>query len=129
MDMWLFLSFGVVGVFSFLSVATWAGTRQQERKDFYRTEMLKKLAEAGSAAVVEYLHEEEKLEARRRIEQRERQRQGSLLGGLILIVVGVGLAIALYGIARDAPVYLFAIVPFGIGVVLLGTSLFGRRSG
>jgi hypothetical protein len=32
--MWIFLSFAVVSIFSFVAVAVWAGTRQQERKEF-----------------------------------------------------------------------------------------------
>jgi hypothetical protein len=27
----------------------------------------------------------------------------------------------------DVPVYLFGVIPFGIGLVLLGSSMFGRR--
>ena len=127
MGMWLFLSFVVVSVFSFVSVAGWAGTRQQERKDFYRSETLKKLAESGSAAVLEYLREEERLDDRRRLEERDRAREGSRLGGLILMAVGGALAIALQQIVRDQPVYLIGLIPIGLGIVLLGTSLIGRR--
>jgi len=121
--MWLFLSFVVVSVFSFVSVAVWAGTRHQERKDFYRSETLKKLAESGSAAVVDYLREEERLADRRRLEERERMREGTRLGGLILVAVGGALAIALQQIVREQSVYLIGLIPLGIGVVLLMTSL------
>lgn len=127
MGMWLFLSFVVVSVFSFVSVAVWAGTRQQERKDFYRSETLKKLSESGSAAVLEYLREEERLEDRRRLEERDRAREGARLGGLILMAVGGALAIALHQIVHDPPVYLIGLIPIGIGIVLLGTSLMSPR--
>jgi hypothetical protein len=125
--MWLFLSFVVVSAFSFVSVAVWAGTRQQDRKEFYRSEMLKKLAESGSAAVLDYLREEERLEERRRSEQHERMRAGNRLSGLILLVVGSALTIALHQIVRDVPVYFIGMIPFGIGIVLLMASLLGRR--
>jgi len=127
MGLWLFLSFVVVSAFSFVSVAVWAGTRQQERKEFYRSEMLKKLAESGQAAVIEYLHEEEKLDERRRSDQRERMREGNQLAGLILMAVGGALTVALHQIVRDVPVYFIGMIPFGIGVVLFMTSLLGRR--
>ena len=123
----MFLSFVVVSLFSFVSVAVWAGTRQQERKEFYRSETLKKLAESGAAAVLEYLREEERLEERRRAEERERMIGGYRLAGLILLVVGGGFAIALHQIVREAPVYLFGLIPFGIGMVFLLMSFMGRR--
>src|SRR6516164_1828040 len=94
MGLWLFLSFGVVSVFSCGAVAIWAGTRHEERKDFYRSEMLRKLAESGPAAVVEYLREEERQQERRRAEQRVREREGTRLGGLILLAIGITLTIA-----------------------------------
>ena len=127
MGMWLFLSFGVVSVFSFISVAVWSGTRQQERKDFYRSEMLRKLAETGSGTVVEYLREEERQDERRRIEQRVREREGQRLGGLILLAIGITMAIAMYYVVREVPVYLFGLIPAAIGLVLLATSSAGRR--
>jgi hypothetical protein len=123
----MFLSFVIVSVFSFVSVSVWARTRHQERKEFYRSEMLKKMAESGTAAVVEYLREEERLEERRRAEQRDQMVAGTRLGGLILLVVGGVLAVALHEIVRDVPVYLIGLIPFGIGVVLLMTSFAGRR--
>ena len=123
----MFLSFLLVSVFSFLSVAVWAGTRQQERKDFYRSETLKKLAESGSAAVLEYVREEERLDEKRRAAQRERMLEGNRLGGLILVVVGGALSLALHQIIHQLPIYLFGLIPVGIGIVLLLTSLKGAR--
>ena len=123
----MFLSFLLVSVFSFLSVAVWAGTRHEERKDFYRSETLKKLAESGSAAVLEYLREEERLDERRRARQRERMFEGNRLAGLILIVVGAVLSIALHQVIQALPIYLFGLIPIGVGIVLLLTSLKGAR--
>ena len=125
MGMWLFLSFSVVSLFSFISVAVWSGTRQQERKDFYHSEMLRKLAESGPGAVVEYLREEERQEERRRAEQRVREREGQRLGGLILLAIGITMAIAMYYVVREVPVYLFGLIPAGIGLMLLVSA--GRR--
>jgi Flp pilus assembly protein TadB len=124
----MFLSFVVVALFSFISIAAWTGTRHQERKDFYRTEMLKKLAENGPGAVVEYLREEDRQEERRRAERRGREREGQRLVGLILLAVGSTMAISMYYVVPDLPVYLFGLIPASIGVVFFSMSLVGRRS-
>jgi len=118
----LFLSVLVVSLFSFISVAAWTGTRHQERKDFYRSETLKKLAESGPAAVVEYLREEERLEEVRRARQRENQDEGTRLAGMILVAVGVAMMIAFQQMVHDTPVYLLGLIPAGIGVVLFFAS-------
>lgn len=123
----MFLSFVVVALFSFISIAAWTGTRHQERKDFYRSEMLKKLAESGPGAVVEYLREEEKLREQRRAEQRRREGEGYRLVGLILLAVGTTMAIAMYFVVPDLPVYLFGLIPASIGLVFFSMSLSGRR--
>ena len=121
------LSFGAVALFSFLAVAAWAGSRAEERKAFYRAEILKKLAESGPAAIAEYLREEEKSDERRRALQREREIDGGRLTGLILLSVGVTLGIAFRYIVPNLPVYLLATIPGGIGVVFLANWVFGRR--
>jgi hypothetical protein len=122
----MFLSFVVVAVFSFISIAAWSGTRHQERKDFYRSEMLKKLAESGSGAVVEYLREEESQKDRRRAEQRGREFEGYRLVGLILLAVGSTMAIAMYFVVRELPVFLFGLIPASIGLVFFSMSLSRR---
>jgi hypothetical protein len=125
--LFIFLSFGAVALFSFLSVAVWAGTRHEERKGFYRSETLKKLAESGSAAVIEYLREEERLNEIRQTDRRRRSLEESGLAGWILVVVGITLTIALHQIIRELPIYLFGLIPLGIGIVLLLRSTMGRR--
>jgi hypothetical protein len=123
----MFLSFCVVALFSFISIAVWTGTRHQERKDFYRSELLKKLAESGQGAVVEYLREEERQEDRRRAERRGREFEGYRLVGLILLAVGSTMAIAMYYVVREVPVYLFGLIPASIGLVFFAMSLAGGR--
>ena len=126
--LWIFLSFGVVSVFSFISVAVWAGTRHQERKDFHRSETLKKLAESGSAAVLDYLREEERIEERRQAKERDQMIAGGRLAGVILLVVGGTLGVVLYQIVHERPVYLIGLIPFGIGLVLLLVPLITPRN-
>jgi hypothetical protein len=125
--MWIFLSFGSVSVFSFLAVAVWVGTRHQERKDFYRSEMLKKLAESGSTAVIEYLREEERLEDARRVIQRQRVNEGNRLAGSIVAVVGLTLIVALRFLVPGEAVFLLGLIPIGVGVVLILAPWLGRR--
>jgi hypothetical protein len=38
--LFIFLAIGAVALFTFLSVATWAGTRQAEREAYYKAEMI-----------------------------------------------------------------------------------------
>jgi hypothetical protein len=41
------------------------------------------------------------------------------LGGLITAAVGVGLAVFLYSLERDQPVFLAGLIPFLVGCALL----------
>lgn len=123
--LFVFLSFGAVALFSFIAVATWAGERRREREAYYRSETLKKIADtqgAGGGSALEFLREEERIEARRK-------REGQRVGGMITMAVGVGMMIFLYSIpdpdARFA--YRVGLIPLLIGAVLLGNALFSAH--
>jgi len=123
--MYIFLGLSSIALFSFIAVARWATERRREREAYYRSETVKKIAEAqgaGGGSALEFLREEEKIEARRK-------REGQKLGGLITMAVGVGLMIFLYSIpdpdARFA--YRVGLIPLLIGVVLLGNALLAAR--
>lgn len=118
--LFLFLAVGSVALFSFIAVASWAGSRQAERQAFYKSEVLKKIAEsqgAGAAAALEIMREEKRAWA-------ERLRAGTMLAGLIVIGVGLALLVFLRALVTDAPVYLCGLIPLFIGFALSGYSHF-----
>jgi hypothetical protein len=110
-----FLAIGAVALFTFLSVAAWAGTRQAEREAYYNAEMMKKIAESGGGAgnpALEYLREREQLKL-------AKQRGGFKLGGLINIAVGLGMMVFLRALIHGAPIFLAGTIPLFIGLALL----------
>jgi hypothetical protein len=118
---WLFafLSVGAASLFGFLAVAAYSEARRQERESYYKSDMLKKLAEmqtSGAAAALEYLREQQQA---RLAGQAEKKREGYLLGGLMTSAVGIGLMIFLRAIVHAEPVYLVGLIPTFIGVAML----------
>lgn len=118
--MFLFLSIGSIALFSFVAVASWSDARRREREAYYRSETLKKIAETqgsgtGAGSALEFLREEERIAARRRLE-------GQRLGGLITAVVGIGLVVFLRAIGHREPVYLVGLIPLLVGMALLAYS-------
>jgi hypothetical protein len=111
----IFLPVLMLSVFGFISIASWADARRRERQAFYRSEMIKKIAEspgAGAAAALEALRDNERLEFRRRVE-------GQKLGGLVSVSVGIGLMIFLRAVDQREPAYLIGIIPILVGLALL----------
>jgi hypothetical protein len=117
LPIFLFLSVATIALFSFVAVAVWASERRREREAYYRSETLRRVAEtqgATGSSAIEFLVEEEKNAARRRVD-------GQKLGGLITVAVGVGMMIFIKAVDRDDPdpTYLVGIIPLLIGVALL----------
>lgn len=109
-----FLAIGAIALFTFLSVATWTGTRQQEREAYYKADMMKKIAEVGGERnpALEYLREQERISMAKQI-------GGFRLGGLICIAVGIALMILLHALVPVHGVYLSGLIPLLVGVALL----------
>jgi lipopolysaccharide export LptBFGC system permease protein LptF len=115
--MFLFLSVAAVALFSFVSVATWADARRKEREAYYKSEVLKKIAEtqgAPSSAALDYLREEERIAVRR-------QREGLKLGGLITTAVGIGLMVFFGAVVdrNEKGVMFIGAIPLLIGIALM----------
>ncbi len=107
---------GSIALFSFLAVSSWSDARRKEREAYYKSEMLKRLAETsgeGTKAAIELLHSEERRAAIRR-------REGIKLGGLITLAVGIALMVFLRAVATEDPgAYLVGLIPALIGAALL----------
>ena len=85
----------------------------QAAQAYYRNETLKKLAEMGGEAesIVQFLREQER-------SARRRQREGIKLASLITSASGVGMAIFLWMIVPDRPLYAVGLIPLLVGVAL-----------
>jgi hypothetical protein len=118
--MFFFFSVAVTAGLSFVAVMVWLSQRHAERKEHYRGETMKKIAESGSAAAaLEYARELDRME-------RARQRDGMRLGGLITMAAGVGLTVFAYGIEKNEPVYLIGLIPTLIGAAIFGFAVVRR---
>jgi hypothetical protein len=118
----LFLSVASTALFSFVAVAVWSQERRREREAYYRSETLKKIADAqgaGGGSAIEYLREEEKNAARRR-------QEGQKLGGLITAAVGISLMVFIRAVDRSDPdpAYLVGLIPLLVGAALLAYTYF-----
>lgn len=122
LPIFVFLTITSLAVFSFVAVVVWSQERRREREAYYKSEMLKKIAEtqsAGGSFAIEYLRETEKSATRR-------QREGLKLGGLVTVAVGISLMIFIGAITRHDPdpAYLVGLIPLTIGLALLGYAYF-----
>ena len=110
----LFLSAGAIALFSFIAVASWSDNRRREREAYYRSEVLKKLAEVQGEcpAALAAMREAE------RIAQRQRH-EGMKVGGLVTVAVGLGLIAFLSTVAHGEPAFMVGLIPLFIGAALL----------
>jgi hypothetical protein len=98
--------------FSFVAVIIWLAFRAKEREEYYRHETTKKIVESGtSTAALDYLRETDRI-------MLQRLRGGIRLGGLVTVAVGIGLMVSLRAIVEGSGIYLVALIPLLVGVVL-----------
>ncbi len=114
----------LITVFTFISIAAWAGTRTQEREAFYRSELLKKLADSPAETarqVIEMMREEDRHEEQRAARQ---QVEGLRLGGIVLLAVGLGLGLMLELLSPSHNLWSVGLLPALIGAALLAYLFF-----
>jgi hypothetical protein len=114
----VFLPVGSIALFSFLAVSAWSDARRREREAYYRSEILKKIADtqgAGGGSALEALREQERYAVRRR-------REAHRLGGLVTLAIGFGLTAFLSAMGGDKPVHLVGLIPLLVGAALLAYS-------
>jgi hypothetical protein len=113
-----FLSVGAVALFSFLAISAWSESHRREREAYYKSEAIRKLAEATpevAASALEFLREQDK-------NDRERVRAQIKIGGLVTCGVGIGTMVFLWALIREAPIYLSGSIPLLVGAALLAWS-------
>lgn len=106
---------GTVATFGFFAVASWTHARRREREAFYRSEVLKKIADSGehgATAALEMFREQQRTAERNRLESQR-------LAGLVLAAVGLGLMALLKGVATHPGAWLSGAIPTLVGAVLL----------
>lgn len=127
----VFLGMGAVSFFAFLTVSHWISTVAAERRDRDRLALLKKASEQPPemAERLRLMLREEDERAERRLKRKAvSSRREGMQGGLVLVSVGVGLAIFLWAVAPDKPVWTIGIMIVLLGMVIGGFALFESPS-
>ena len=109
-----------IAAIAFITIAVWLGERRKEREAFYRSEVLKKIADSeGDAAqkAIEMLRQQD-------LNAQIRRREGIKLGGLITMAGGIGLSIFLANMGIEQPVWLVGVMAVLVGAVLAGYAFF-----
>jgi hypothetical protein len=93
----------------------WFDTQRKTKQSFYRSELLRKIAESqGEAAdkVLEMMRQEE-------AEARIKRREGLKLGGLITSAAGLGVMGVLAMLVPNYPTWIVGLIPLLIGAALV----------
>jgi len=105
----------LIGMFSLASVWLWSISRRRERESLYQSENVRKISEAhGQQAVLDYLHEVERIRTRR-------LQDAYSVGGILAACAGAGLMIFLWAMedTREEHVYFVGLIPLFVGLGLL----------
>jgi hypothetical protein len=105
---------------AFVTIAVWLGERRKEREAFYRSEVLKKIADSEGDAAQEALNMIRRQDLNAQIQRRE----GIKLAGLITMAGGIGLAIFLAFMEIEQPVWLVGVMAILVGAALAGYAFF-----
>lgn len=113
---WAFLAVSAVVMFGvFIPLVTWIDSRRKEREAYYRSETLRRVAEAsgeGSKATLELLWEENR-------QKQLQTREGMKIGGVITACVGIAMMIFLRSAGGSGSPYLVGLIPCMVGVAML----------
>jgi hypothetical protein len=120
-----FLAVGAIALFSFISVAHWISTRQQERETRERFALMKLLLEhpgdEGTRVLAAWREQEARADVRGR---RER-----LIGGVVTLAVGVALGTMLRIMSPESGAWSVGLIPGLVGTVIAAVAYFERSAG
>ena len=105
----------MLGLFTFLAVSAWASSQRDQREMKYRYELYQRMVEHPGPMADEVRALLDKDAERRAAAELADRRSG----GFVVLAVGIALGTALYFLVPNEPVYLVALVPGLVGVVLL----------
>lgn len=108
-------------IFAWISVTYWITARAAERKMRERYALLKHLAERPAESVqlvLEQLHQDDARELEREREKAAVAWRGQNMGAAVTLAIGVLLALFLYFIAPNRPIWLIGMMPVMVGVIL-----------
>lgn len=109
-------------VFAWTSVTYWISARAAERRMRERYALLKHLSERPAESVqlvLDQLRQDDAHEAERLRAKALVLRRGKLEGSFVLLAVGAALALFLYYLVPDKPLWMIGLMPLLIGVVLV----------
>ena len=115
----------MLGLFAFLAISVWASSRREQREMELRYELYSRMVEhpgPEADAVRELLAKD----AQQRQTAASAQKRA---GGLVVLAVGIGFGAFLYFIAPDRPIYLLALVPTLVGIVILASGFAAVKEG
>lgn len=105
----------MLGLFAFLAVSAWVSSQRDQREMKYRYELYQRMLEHPGPVADEVRALLERDAERRQAAETADKR----FGGFVVLAVGIGLGAALYFLVPGQPVYLVALVPGLVGVMLL----------
>ena len=105
----------MLGLFGFLAVSAWASSQRDQREMKYRYELYQRMVEHPGPMADEVRALLDRDAERRAAAELDDKRSG----GFVVLAVGIALGMALYFLVPNEPVYLVALVPGLVGVVLL----------
>jgi hypothetical protein len=112
----------MIGLFAFLAVSAWASSQRDQREMKYRYELYQRMLEHPGPVADEV----RALLARDAARHQAAEIADKRSGGFVTLAVGLGLGLTLFYLVPTKPVYLVALIPALVGVVLLVEAMRAR---